>query len=70
MSCQQIDRQNLEMAIQTVLFRNQARLQQLSPIENVDFLKEMAREITEQAITFQAISSNIMNEMERIHYDI
>lgn len=69
MSCQQIDRQNLEIAIQTVLFRYRAQLKQ-SPIDDVDFLKEMAREITEQAISFQAISSNIMSEMERIHYGI
>jgi hypothetical protein len=70
MNGQQIDRQNLEMAIQTVLYRYQEQIKHFGMIDNVEMVKEMAKEITDRAISFQAISSKMISEMERMNYGL
>lgn len=59
-----VARQNLEIAIQTVLHRYQTELEVATKSNDCALIQEMAGEITKSARLFQAITENTAKELE------
>ncbi len=59
-----VDRQNLEIAIQTVLHRYQSELELLLSPQKDAIIKEMAEEISRKAHLFQALSESMASTLE------
>lgn len=60
----QIDRQNLEIAIQTVLHQYKSELDRTAHPQQDDLFKEMAVEISRKARLFQALSEQTATQLE------
>lgn len=59
-----VDRQNLEIAIQTVLHHYHSELELATKTNNSALIQQMAGEITRRAKQFQTITEHTMIEME------
>ncbi|WP_127585242.1 hypothetical protein [Paenibacillus koleovorans] len=59
-----VDRQNLEIAIQTVLHQYQSELELLREPQQTALIKKLAFEISHKARMFQALSEHAVHQLE------